>query len=331
MIRNRLLLAKNFIKFWIKTLQVMYSEATLYFLSFSELNERKFNKQKLIAKIISLYHVIEKGLTMPDMKVKFGYETILHTIDLCEFYLSEYKKIDEHVIYAIKMLQEYISVHNRLKINVDESITDRINKLFFLVKNNDIPGKIAHELVTSASFFSKTKSEYPEFVRSRHSIRSFSGDNISLKEIENALEIADFTPTSCNRQPARVKIIENKKIINEVLNIQRGNRGFGHLVNKLIIVYADMSIYNDVVERNTIYIDTGMYTMNLLLALHYHKIGVCTLNASFTLSEEKQVKEKLGMSRKEVISVILACGRIPNEVKYANSPKTGYLQKYDVL
>ena len=220
MIKKRLSLVRNLINFWRKTLLVLFSEATLYSLSFSEINEKKFNKPKLIAKIISLYHVIEKGLTMPDMKPKFGQETILHTIDLCEFYLSQHQVIDEHVIYAIKMLEEYISIHNKLGINVDESITDRVNKLLFSVKNNDVPYGITHELVTSTSFFSKTKSEYPEFVRSRHSIRSFSGDNISLKEIENALEIADFTPTSCNRQAARVKIVENKKTINDVLNIQ---------------------------------------------------------------------------------------------------------------
>lgn len=322
---------KTTLSFYKRLIAFVMSDTFLYISCFSYKSEFKYNKQKLIAKIVSLYHIIEKGLTMPNMREKFGQDVISDLIRLCEIYFSKYNDNENQVVFSIVLLYRYLNIHEQMNSRLDTDITERIRRLYIKIKDVNFPTDDLHKFITSESFFSKTQSKFPEFVKSRHSIRNYSNEDISIMEIEKALEIANNTPSSCNRQPVRVKVIQNKDIIKSILEIQHGNRGFGHLANKLIVIYADMRIYNNIVERNTVYIDSGMFAMNLILALHYGKIGICPLNASFTYSEEKKIHKLLNMNREDKISLIISCGKIPDSVTYASSPKSSYLEKIEVI
>ena len=54
----------------------------------------------------------------------------------------------------------------------------------------------------------------------------------------------------------------NKNQIAKILEVQGGNRGFGHLANRLIIITSEVGVFTGVAERNQVYIDGGMYARN---------------------------------------------------------------------
>lgn len=60
---------------------------------------------------------------------------------------------------------------------------------------------------------------FPDFIKSRHSVRNFAG-TIQIKQLINAIEMAMTAPSACNRQPSRVHIITSKDLIQRCLAFQ---------------------------------------------------------------------------------------------------------------
>ena len=153
-------------------------------------------------------------------------------------------------------------------------------------------------------------------------MRNFSQADVDNNDIVKAVELAqETTPTSCNRQSIRLHIVSKKETVKEVLSLHTGNRGFGHLVNKLIVISSEISVYNEVRERNLPYVDCGIYAMNLLYALHYYKIGACALNWSVTVNTDKKLHTLLDIPASEAVGLIIACGMPAPEFKLAVSKR----------
>lgn len=98
--------------------------------------------------------------------------------------------------------------------------------------------------------------------------------------------LAQNSPSACNRQPTRIHIIESEQLRNQVLELQGGNRGFGKLADTVIIISVELVGYRDVKERNNLFVDGGMYAMNLLYALHSYRIGACPLNWCYSTEQD---------------------------------------------
>ena len=170
------------------------------------------------------------------------------------------------------------------------------------------------------NIFNHSDSSFKNFLKSRYSVRNFYG-KISIKKILEAIEIAINSPSACNRQPSRVHIIKSKYLKREVLKLQGGNRGFGHLADKVLIVTAELSGYRDVSERNGVFVDGGLFSMNLLNALHYQKIAACPLNWYNSNTNDLKLRQLLSLPKSETVIMMIACGGLPNEVKLAYSKK----------
>ena len=72
-------------------------------------------------------------------------------------------------------------------------------------------------------------------------------------------------------------------------------------------------------EHNCVYVDGGIYVMNLLYALHYYHIGACTLNWSVTPDTDHELKKILAIDETEAVVALIAIGHVPNEFKVAAS------------
>jgi hypothetical protein len=69
--------------------------------------------------------------------------------------------------------------------------------------------------------------------------------------------------------------VSNDTAIEQVLALQNGNRGFGHLAKRVLIVSADLHAFIGPIERNKAFVDGGMFAMSLLYALHRLELGAC--------------------------------------------------------
>lgn len=113
----------------------------------------------------------------------------------------------------------------------------------------------------------------------------------------------------------------DKEKISEILTLQGGNRGFGHLADKLIVLTQEQGISHGVYERHQIYVDGGMFAMNLLYALHYKKIVACSLNCNFSMMKERKMRKICNVDSSEMFVMMISCGIAPDNFKIASSKR----------
>jgi nitroreductase len=305
------------ITFLIKTFMVYWYDIKIY-AKYSNTFYGFDNQNKVKGRLTVLYHIIEKGLIMPETRLGFGTKVIQELTDLCNLYIIKCYKINDQIfIHSIQVLNEYLEFHVLNNFTLDETTIKKIKKVSSAT-GVDTSSSQLHFFKNE--FFKNHDSPFDEFCRSRHSSRNFSKENIPIEIIYQCIELANMSPSDCNRQPTRVYIIKNRQMILEVLELQNGNRGFGHLIGTLLIITSDISLFQ-VNERNEPFLNSGLFCMSLLYALHFHKIGACLLNWVVTNSNDRKIRTLLQIPENEQIAVLMACGYLPEEFRIACSPR----------
>src|SRR5690606_22323819 len=126
------------------------------------------------------------------------------------------------------------------------------------------------------------KADFRTLFLGRTSVREFSSMAVDPAVINEAVELALKAPSVCNRQSSRVLVIYDRSTIQKILALQGGFRGY-ETPNVLLVVTSDISIFVAPQERNQPYVDGGIFSMALLLALEFFSIAACPLNAMQSL------------------------------------------------
>lgn len=276
------------------------------------------DRDTMLYKIINRYHVIEKGMTMPSARMGFGKEALKHLINDTSDYISKFGIDHSQISVAINVIWEYKFWHESKDFALESDILCLIDE--FLAKHN-VKGSFKQLEFDYNDFYKDIETSFPLFARSRHSVRHFDEtQKISEDDLQSALELSLTSPSACNRQSVGVKLINNKDIISSVLKLQKGNRGFGHLAEKLIIVTTNMQAWS----RSTLpggYVDGGIYAMNLLYCLHYYKIATCPLNAYLTSEQQMELRKIIEMKESEVPIMFILLGKAPSTFKVVHSQR----------
>ena len=275
------------------------------------------NKKNKISSIILTYHIIEKGIAMPNMKLGFGEDAIMSLITQLNEYMDNYDISDSQFLAAVSAVTKYYYIHNELNFKLKQEINDSIQTLLKRLTNNNC--ELQSEM-SKNDYFKNIGLSFDKFSGSRHSIRNFSGE-IDVSQIEMAVKLANNTPSACNRQPTRIHLICDKNLISNCLSLQNGNRGFGHLADKLLIVTGDISTILGYQEFCDVYTNTGMYIMNLSYSLHFYKIAHCILNWYVLPKQDRRLRKLINISETETIMAFIICGGLPNKFKLASSPR----------
>lgn len=288
----------------LRLLKRRYQAFSFFESDFSQISKAEIGKSrsKRVFDIINDYHVIEKGMTMPERRLGFGHDALLRLIGHLKEYYALYGMDDEQVRAAFGVVKEYDDLHREaqhalavdLQAAIDESLSVCPDLVYAPQKE-----------MTKVRFFSGVDLPFPQFSASRHSVRNFTGGGVSAHNLKLALELAQNAPSACNRQSVRVKLVHNKELIRKIFEVQKGNRGFGHLADKLIIITTDMSAW-DLRTSKGGYVDGGIYAMNLLYALHFFKIAACPLNSYFTPEQDKRIRAIIDIPKSESIVLLIA-------------------------
>ncbi|MBQ6470547.1 MAG: nitroreductase family protein [Victivallales bacterium] len=269
-------------------------------------------REAAVAEIVMGYHVLEKGLTMPRRRLGFGKGAILHLIGLVRQYERRFGQGDPQVVYAVGVLRAYRELHREWPEPMP-----RLDD--FLAEHPQIQA-VSEPHVTREEFFSARERPFPVFAASRHVVRHFAGA-VPRDLLESALTLALTAPSACNRQHARIHVIDNKELMEKLLALQGGTRGFGQDADKAIVVTADLSSVRWSWERHDIYTNGGIFVMNLCYALHYYGIAHCILHWSVPPEADIAARELLEIPSNEAIVQVLACGMPPEEFDVAGSPR----------
>lgn len=274
------------------------------------------NNTQLTAKIISLYHVIEKGLIMPDRRLGYGKDRIELLISL----LKQYKKAylcDTSVHYnsALIVLQTYIDIHK------DSDIDVTYIKQF--LKNESAVEKVkgGYFELDKKTFKEKGQGNFQDVIEVRKSIRNFSNEPVSIDTIYEAIKIAQNAPSTCNRQSARVYLFSDKDKIMEALKLQEGSRGFDHKIDKLLMIGYDIEAYQGSGDRYSGYIDASLFAMSLLYALTYKGLGTVSLNWSKSKEKDINLRKTINIKDSHNIIFFIGIGNLNDKTKIAVSAR----------
>lgn len=273
------------------------------------------NERSVLADLMIKSHVLEKGITMPDRRLGFGYDSVRRIIVRCTDAITLYSENHIEIQSTLKDLEQYLQMHEENSFTLPADIESGIRELLKFKHTDTVSCFVS----TPKELFKET-SDFLEFAHSRHSVRWYSNKNVEKEVLIKAIELAQTAPSACNRQSTKVYVIESSEKKEQVLKLQNGNRGFGHLANKILLITSDMKCWS-YKHQSMALIDGGIFVQNLLYALHYYRICACTLNAGMTIKERKKLQEIVGFSSSEIPIVFITIGKTPDHFMIAGSQR----------
>lgn len=283
----------------------------------------KTNSQKqLEGRLIFHAHSLEKGLSHSIIKYGFGVRALTRLAKSLSVYNSAgYDKNTKAYKNALSVIKAYIDLHRDAGSDVAH-LKDIFTESLLDEAENDKSALGGVESIAAVNKQGNREKNFKELFLNRWSIREYSKTPVDVGLIHEAIEIATKSPSICNRQSGRVRIIQDKKVMESALAIQRGMRGYD-LPQALLLVTTDSSSFLDLTERNQVYIDGGLFAMSLLMSLEYVSLAACPLNAMFTVKREKQMRRLLQLPEEENIIMFVAVGNFKEVNKMPKSFRYG--------
>lgn len=309
-----------------KKLLYLYYLNTAKKASLYDLKRRVYDKvydeseiEKVKRDLVLAYHIVEKGLTMPEPRPGFGKTVVEGLINSVNKYTGlNLSGTDLEFVQSVSVLKEYLDYHDNISFNLDSDLKLKLQELKSKYKNLDGQKQIR---TTKQEYFLEKNATFDKFCKSRYSVRNYIPKEIPLEILYNCIDLAQRSPSFCNRQPNRVHLVKSPEKKQAILQIQNGNRGFGHLAETLIVISSVISTTKDIHERFENHLNGGLFIMTLLNALHYNEIGACSLNWSVSDDKDIKLREIIKIPDNEVVLMIIACGYLPDEFSIASSPR----------
>jgi len=268
--------------------------------------------------IVRITHSIEKGLSLKAPRPGFGAVVVDQLCGMIKNRLIPGRPWNRACDEAINALSDYrellISSGIAPKMVIQEVLTE--------AEGQGHKAQCSSVLSIDRGDIEKAvQIDAKAFFWSRHSIRNYCPGQMEESEILAAIDLARSSPSVCNRQSARVKLILNRGDNFDFLKLQNGNRGFGTDAQAVIIVTSDLRCFLDEIERKQAWIDGGMFAMTLVLGLHAAGFGTCCLNWSQTNTMDKTLRRALQLPDYETVIMLITVGLIPLTLKVARSER----------
>lgn len=305
----------QFLKLFVEGCMVYWHDLVFYFKN-SNIRYQNETEAKLLSTLIASYHIIEKGLSMPNRRLGFGQDVLLGLVQKINSYIPIYGDSNEQLLYAVSIIKEYDILHKQNKFVLGSNVQSAIDSVlaYFDVR----PAKQIEN--TRETFFSKTKSSFDVFSSSRHSTRHFSGP-VPLEKVLEAMSLAQNAPSACNKQPMKSYIVTDKFKLKQIIGLQQGNRGFGHLIDKIIVVTTRFSGCVKYSDRFYPFVDAGIYAMNVLYSLHFYEIGAIPLVWLSTHQRDEELRGLIGAASDEMPCLLVGIGEVSEKLVSPLSPR----------
>ncbi len=284
---------------------------------------------KLLAAMTFNYHTIEKGLSMQEIRYGFGQLKVSTLLGRIKTFLkSGYNIHASQFIAACSVLAKYYELHHEKNHDISFFFSPKEYDLVHRFSDPNIGGCIEFD---SKSYFSKHKDDYGDFSKSRHSIRDFIQQPVELEKIKNAVNLAKHCPSACNRQAAKVYLVENKPKIEKILSVQKGIDATAELVHQLLVITSNRNCFLTSGERNQHFVDGGIFLQSLLMSLHYQKIGACPLHWSLNVWQDNIIRNLIKFSTGEKVIALVAIGNVKKQFKVPASHRKELDEIFSVI
>ena len=264
---------------------------------------------------VKIYHRLEKSLSFRIRKKGSGW---MAAVDLYRFMargkmLKKPLGCQEKV--AITVLDTFVR-HTETPLALSQEIKN------YLTENANLKSSKGGVLSLTSECIEQGKLDDPErFFLSRYSVRDFSDQRVESTLVDRALQLALKTPSVCSRQAWHVYKLETPDVIKRALKHQNGNSGFGHEIPCLLIVTADLKGFDTHGERYQHWIDGGMFSMSIIMAIHSLGLGACCLNWSKGIRDDLRLRTLINIDPAHTIVMMIAIGYPKAELKVCHSAR----------
>lgn len=268
-------------------------------------------------------HSVEKGLGLKNTKPGHSSKPVTNLINKMFGYLERgYDPTDFAFKETYRVIEAYIEYQKEFDTseflefaNIEKKFNALTQKLNLpLVLNIKDSLKAGSHIVAIEELLRGTNFDLRGFFETRHSIRMYKNVPLKQFDIEKAVEIANMSPSACNRQPSKVYFTSERGIVDRVDELITGSSGFKGETPNYIIVTTDRACFMKE-EQYQWYINGGIYLSYLTLALHSLGVGSCIMQWKAFYKTENELKNLMGISAHEAIIAIVGCGYYQGDTK----------------
>jgi nitroreductase len=215
------------------------------------------------------------------------------------------------------MLHAYLGFHYKNNYSLP---IDFINEIQTFLKGVEYKNTGGLKILNKGDWSEYSLDGFKKFLACRHSVRDFNRIPIDDEVIKGVIAASLNTPSVCNRQGWLVHYYSEKECIKKLLAFQNGNAGFAECIDKLLIVSGNSKAFT-LYEHNQLFIDGGLFSMNILLAIHAAGLGACPLNTCMPFNKESELKISAKIPKHEKLIMMIAVGNLKETFAVAKSEK----------
>lgn len=254
-------------------------------------------------------HRLEKALIMEPRRAKFALNYIGETIDLYEAALKGDKNClrveEEEILWSRDVLTRYFE-----SIELDNH-TSHLQERFFKANIgffNSSPISRVPYMRSESAQHNVSFEDLLQLSKRRRSVRWFKDTQVPREVIDKALLIAIQSPSACNRQPFEYRIFDSPELVQKIVKIPMGTKGFGHNIQTIAVIVGKQDYFFSSRDRHLIYIDASLSAMAFILGLETLGVSSCVLNWPDIEILERKMQKILNLEYHERVIMLLAIG-----------------------
>lgn len=261
--------------------------------------------------ILLLCHSLEKGMGLEKVRKGFGQEKAKSLVSV----LDRTQNIESYEF------REGMSI---LKVWLEYSESQNVDVCLIREKYEKLANDKAYrENKAGVECYSPQKEVYGcvdeesviNFIRNRHSVRSYKKEKVSEEIMQEVLELAACAPSACNRQPSKVYWTSDENTVSEIDKCVPGNKGFENAVPNWAIITSDRKMFGRT-ESLQWYVNGGIFVSYFIQALQLHGIGSCIFQIPITFKTIPQIRKIANIPQNEAIVCMIGFGYPKDEIKH---------------
>lgn len=286
------------------------------------------SKSKQLTEILMLTHAIEKGFSLKNVRVDFGAAKIKTLVNLLGIYIKKYGyddglRVPFSLVFAYqKFREEHHNMTDEIR-SMFLKVDSLIDKIGYQKSDFTLAGTVS---IKQQDMINLQNAGFEVLSNKRHAVRCFeSQGGADLDDVlREAINIAKYAPSACNRQAYRVHVYKGEEKT-RVLKAQGSAGPFSEDAEMAVIITGDMNRYYSF-EQHLMYVDASLFAMSLMYALTAKGIANIPLTQCIKRKELNIIRKEFDISKNEMPVVMLAIGHYPSEVKVARSVRMEYTE-----
>lgn len=288
------------------------------------------DREKMEYVLLRETHTLEKGLSLRSPRKGFGQQKVLDLMAHLTDYHQRFGKANpDYLKYPLSVISHWMDYTLAQGVAVD-AISQQLEALKQKSGLQTLDKLAGVRMATRQEVVQGGGGDFRSLLFSRHSVRYFLPELVSHSVIDEALSMAQQTPSACNRQGWKTHIYEGEAC-HRLMKWHGGTRGFDEDVHQAIVVTANQKAFL-YYEMHQAYVDGGLYAMNLINALHSLGLGTIPLSCGFKQRTLRRLRAQFDIPAEEVPILIIGFGQLPEEFKVAISERkpVGQTNRYHV-